>query len=153
MSYTDPEPQPLPALNYYQYQQTRDLGHLRLLAILHYIYGGICIVFSSIFIIHVVLGAMMVRGALGGGANAPPPAFGWIFVAMGSAAILLGWTLGVLVIYSGRCLGRQRYWTFSFVIACIICLSIPLGTALGVFTMVVLLRETVKPLYAAPMPR
>lgn len=63
--------------------------------------------------------------------------------------ILLGWALGILVICSGRFISKQRHWTFSVVIAALMCLSVPLGTVLGVFTLVVLMREPVKQLYRA----
>jgi hypothetical protein len=57
--------------------------------------------------------------------------------------------LGILVICSGRFISKQRHWTFSVVIAALMCLSVPLGTVLGVFTLVVLMREPVKQLYRA----
>ena len=44
-------------------------------------------------------------------------------------------------------LKKRQKRTFSFVIACICCMNIPLGTALGVFTLVVLSRQSVKAIY------
>jgi len=41
---------------------------------------------------------------------------------------------------------HTRYW-FAFVMACIECLFIPFGTILGVFTIIVLSRESVKTLF------
>ena len=38
--------------------------------------------------------------------------------------------------------------TDRFVVACILCLNVPIGTALGVFTILVLVRPTVKDLFA-----
>ena len=47
----------------------------------------------------------------------------------------------------GRALARRtRYW-FVFVIACIECLFMPFGTILGVFTLIVLSRESIKNLF------
>ena len=102
------------------------------------------------FLIHVVLGIVMLANpaAMSSPGQPPPPAgIGWLFVVLGSAAVLVGWTLGGLTIYSGRCINRRRHHTFSLIMAGINCLSIPLGTALGVFTFIVLLRPTVKAQY------
>ena len=83
-----------------------------------------------------------------------PPAFlGYMLVAVGSVAVLLGWTIGALLIYSGRCLARRTRRVFSMVVAGVSCLQVPLGTILGVFTLVVLQRPTVQALYAAEGPR
>lgn len=142
-----PPPQPLP------YESTgylygRDLGHLNLLAVFHYVLGGLVILCACIPIIHVVLGVLIISGGLPSGSGSPPPqAIGWLFVGIGLAIILLGWALGILVICSGRFISKQHHWTFSVVIAALMCLNVPLGTVLGVFTLVVLMRESVKQLY------
>jgi hypothetical protein len=36
---------------------------------------------------------------------------------------------------------------FSFILACIECLSMPFGTILGVFTIIILSKDSVKALY------
>ncbi len=72
-----------------------------------------------------------------------PREAGLFFVAVGSFAVLLGWTFGILTILSGKMIGRLKHRTFSLVIAGLNCLSVPFGTALGVCTFIVLLRENV----------
>jgi hypothetical protein len=107
--------------------------------------------FSSIFIVHIVIGILMINGGFASsGPNPPPPALGWLFVGLGSLAILFGWTFGILAIISGRFIRSRRHWMFSLVIAGLLCLSVPLGTVLGVFTLIVLLRDSVKSLYGLP---
>jgi len=125
----------------------RDLEHLRLLAIFHYVLGGLGALSGCIFIIHIVLGALMASGSLPLGPGGPPPAFGWVFIGMGVAVMLWSWTAAALTIAGGRCLSRQRYYVFCFVVACLSCLSVPLGTVLGVFTIVVLCRPSAKALF------
>jgi hypothetical protein len=123
-----------------------DDQHLRLLAIFHYIWGGLTATASSLGLIHVTLGIVMLvnPGVLASPRQPPPPAFmGWMVLLLGAAIALIGWTLGALTIYSGRCISRRRHRTFSLVMAGINCLSVPLGTALGVFTFIVLLRPPV----------
>ena len=72
-----------------------------------------------------------------------------VFLFMGSCATLFGWTFGVLTILSGRYIAQRRRRMFSMVIAGINCASFPLGTLLGVFTFIVLLRPSVKAMYPA----
>jgi len=45
-------------------------------------------------------------------------------------------------------LSRRKGYSFALVIACIECLFVPFGTILRVFTIVALLRESVKELFA-----
>ena len=146
---SSPPPQPL-AYDPAAYLYARDLNHLNLLGLFHYVYGALTMLFSSIFIIHIVMGIMMVNAAMGRGqgrAQDPPPAFGWLFIGLGSGAVLIGWSLGILAIFSGHFLRHRRHWMFSIVIAAIACLWVALGTVLGVFTLVVLMRESVQALY------
>lgn len=150
---TDPAPEPLPEPLPYATpaQVNADSEHLRLLAIFHYILGGMFMLFSSCALIHVGLGiAMIVDPSLFQTApgSPPPPAFtGYIFAAMGSAVIVMGWTIGGATIYSGRCIARQRHRLFSCIVAGVNCLSIPFGTILGIFTLIVLCRPSVKGMY------
>jgi hypothetical protein len=79
----------------------------------------------------------------------PPPAFlGYMFMGIGGGAVALGWLLGGLTIYAGLCIARRRAPVFCQVIAGLNCLHMPLGTALGVFTLIVLNRPSVKALFA-----
>jgi len=72
---------------------------------------------------------------------------GWLFLGIGLFFFLAGEALAICIIMSGRFLARRiRYW-FSFVIACIECVVFPVGTVLGIFTIVVLLRDSVKNSY------
>lgn len=150
------DPEPIPSLPYESlpYPQARDADHLNLLAVFHYIAGGLTLLFACIPIIHVVIGLLMLSGKFNGppGQPGPPPAVGWLFVIIGSVVICFGWTLGLLIIYSGVCIKARRKWMFSVIIAGLMCLNMPLGTILGVFTLVVLLRDSVKRLYEIDVP-
>jgi hypothetical protein len=146
--------QPIPAIPYQPY--SRDAEHLRLLSIFHYVFGALVMAVSCFAIIHIVLGALALRNPgmftpspsatrPAAPAPGPPPAlFGYMFLCLGSGALLLGWTAGALTIYAGRCIARRKHWMFVLVMAGVSCMSVPLGTVLGVFTFVVLLRDSVK---------
>jgi len=78
----------------------------------------------------------------------PPPAeimmfFRW-FIMIFVVWFLIG-AVGNLL--SGLFLRARRHRTFSMVVAAINCLHIPIGTALGVFTFIVLGRQSVRKLY------
>lgn len=135
-------------------QAFQDAEHLRLLSIFHYVLAGITALLGCIFIIHVLMGIVMLsKGFPGGGATPPPPKeAGWLFLVGGSFAILLSWAFAFAIFLAGRWLGERKNWTYCFVIACISCISFPLGTALGVFTILVLQRPSVKGLFGRPVP-
>jgi hypothetical protein len=132
-------------------QQVLDNEHLRLLAIFHYVLGGIMALFACIPIIHVLLGLGMVAfpHAFGEGRKAPPAFLGWLFLVLGSCLITVGWAFAALVVSAGRCIAARKRYMFCFVVACVECLWMPFGTCLGVFTILVLNRPSVKELFAA----
>ncbi len=130
-------------------QQILDNEHLRLLSIFYYVKGGISALFACIPIIHVVLGLVFILAPqIFGHGNDQPPAFlGWLFVILGSFLIFLGWTFAALVVIAGSCIARRKHYTFCFVVACLESLSVPFGTVLGVLTILVLNRQSVKELF------
>jgi hypothetical protein len=67
-----------------------------------------------------------------------------VFVGVGILIMLAVWALAALFGMAGRCLRRRTAYTFCFVMAVIVCSNFPLGTLLGVFTIVTLTRPHVK---------
>jgi hypothetical protein len=133
-------------------KETVDDEQLRLLAIFHYIVGGLILLFSCFAIFYIAFGLVMaINPELLEPPNKkgerPPEFFGYLFAAFGSCFLLIGWILGSLTIYSGRCLQHRRRRLFTLVVAGLNCAWVPVGTALGVFTFVVLFRPSVKELY------
>ncbi len=127
----------------------QDAEHLSLLAIFHYVAAGLTALFACVPFIHLALGIAMIAGGLRG-TNAPPPAVGWLFVIVAAFFIGCGWTLALLIFLAGRRLKRHTAWTFCFVIAVFECLLMPYGTVLGVFTIIVLNRLSVKAMFGQP---
>jgi hypothetical protein len=131
---------------------TKDAEQLKLLATFHYVLAAVGALFACLPLLHVGLGIMMITRpdwmTNGHKASAPPAFFGYFIVAMAAFFILLGWTMAVCTFLSGRYLNQRRRRTFSFVVAAILCVFMPLGTVLGVFTLVVLSKESVIKLYA-----
>ena len=126
----------------------QDEEHLKLLSILHYVWGGLAafgVCFGGLYAI--IGGGIMAFAPQAQGPNGPPAAVGGIFLVIGCFIVLLAGTVSVLTILAGRNLARREGYTFCFVMACLSCLSVPLGTALGVFTIIVLLRPSVKQMF------
>lgn len=59
----------------------------------------------------------------------------------------MGWAGAICTFISGRLLAKRRKRMFSFVMAALLCMFMPFGTVLGIFTIMVLSRESVQRLY------
>ena len=88
----------------------------------------------------------------GHGKDQPPAFLGWLFLILGTSIIVLGWTFAALTVFAGRCISQRKHYTYCMVWACFECLSIPFGTVLGVCTIAVLNRASVKPLFDRSQP-
>ena len=128
---------------------SQDQEHLKILTIFHYVAAGMIALFACIPLIHFFLGLAMATGALGceGG---PESIVGLFFMAGAALFIIAGWALAVLVFFAGRNLSRRTNHTFCMIIAGVECLFMPVGTVLGVFTIIVLSRNSVKALFGQP---
>ena len=129
-----------------------DQHHLNLLSIFHYVLGGMLYVFGLFPVLHFMMGVLMLTGALGADNPEDEAALrilGCMFVLLPIVFVAGAWTLATLVIIAGRKLARHLSYTFCLVIAGIECIFMPLGTILGVFTIIVLSRPGVKSLFTA----
>jgi len=131
---------------------TQDEQHLDLLSVFHYVVAGLTAAFSCMFLVHVVMGITMLTGEFDFGGQAQPKVFAWLFILFPSAFILMGWTLAVCMIAAGVRLKRRTSRTFCLVVAAVECFLMPFGTVLGVFTILVLMKEPVRQLFAANSP-
>ncbi|MDI6783985.1 MAG: hypothetical protein QME64_07825 [bacterium] len=125
---------------------TQDEQHLNLLSIFHYIVGGFAVLFSCIFLIYVGIGIVMLLGMFDS-KNAPPPFMAWFFLLFGSMFMIAGWTLAGFIFAVGRKLKRRVSWMFCLVVAGVECIFSPFGTILGVFTIFILMKDSVKELF------
>ncbi len=136
----------------------RDTEHLKLLSIFWYVSAGLNSIGGCISLFYIGMGAIMLANPEAmasqsntnpNAANQPPPeAIGWMFVGMGGCIMLLSLGMAALAFFTARGLSERRNRTFCMVVAGITCLSIPLGTILGVFTLMVLARPTVAEMFA-----
>ena len=127
-----------------------DLEHLRLLSIFHYVVGGIAALLSLFPVIHLVMGVAMVTGRMDGSEEPGARVVGVFFILFALTFIVCGIGYAVCVILAGRFLARQAHYIFCFVMAAVSCAFVPFGTVLGVFTIIVLSRPSVKALFTRP---
>ncbi len=132
-----------------------DLQHLKLLSIFHYVVGGLSGLFACFPIIHLIIGIICVvaPGTMESSGNPMPALFGWFFIIFAGCFILAGWALAICLIMTGKYLSQRKHYMFCLVMAGIECIFMPFGTVLGVFTIIVLIRPSVKTIfYSNPTP-
>jgi hypothetical protein len=127
-------------------QDLLDAEHLRLLRLGYLIAGFSNAVWALFPLIHVSLGLVMLAGTFPGstGKEAPDARFMVLFfVAIGGTISLMLGAIATLKLITARRLRERRSKTFCLITAGLSCLGLPYGTALGVFTFMVLSRPSV----------
>ncbi len=131
-------------------QRTRDEQHLTTLVVSYYVFAGLTLLIGCAGMLYLVFGVSMVflsDDLLAADPNAPPPGviqlIGGVVAVIGVLVALLQVVSAVLLATTARFLSMRRYRTFCLVVAGLTCLSVPLGTALGVYTFVILTRPDI----------
>jgi len=131
-------------------QRKMDAEHLKLLALFHFIIAGLALAgIGFLFLHYAVMNSLVFNPKLWEGqkGNPPPQEFfhilKWAYAGIGTL-LIIGSIANLL---SGLWIRGRRNRPFSLVIAGINCIQIPFGTALGVFTIIVLMRDSVRELY------
>jgi hypothetical protein len=130
----------------------QDQDQLRLLSILSYAYAGIGVLSAPIPAVFVAIGALLIANpsAFGGGKNAPPAFVGYLFALLGAFAVVMALALAACSFLVGRFLAQRKHRVFCMIVAGANCMHVPMGTALGVFTLIVLSRPSVKAMFVQP---
>lgn len=134
-----------------------DIQHLNILSIFHYVVAGISTLFSLFPIFHLTMGISMLAGGFlspGAEAEAPFPfwLFGLMFTLIPAAIIFFGLVFSGFIAAAGYFLAKRKNHTFCLVMAGVSCIFTPFGTVLGVFSIIVLSRPSVKELFTAIKP-
>jgi len=133
----------------------QDAQYLKLLSIFHYVVGGLAFLCGCLFIFHVVIGIAALSGGdtIWGQFEGPPPIFfGLMFLIMGGGAMIMMWTVGTLLLVAAGYLKQRTHYKFCLVAAAVACLFQPFGMILGIFTIIVLCRHSVKVAFGAAEP-
>ena len=126
----------------------QDENQLKLLEIFHYVAAGITVLVGCLPFIHLAIGIGLQLVPIGDHPAADVPRIvGWILIVIAAILILVFWVLAFVIFLSGRNLRRRQRYMFCMVVAGISCLLIPYGTVLGVFTIIILMRPSVKQIF------
>jgi len=138
---------------YLRNQEQQDAEHLKILSICYYVQAGLTALGACIPVIHLVMGIAMLTGNFSGSAGSTQDQealrmMGGFFVVIAALIILLGWGLAVCNFVVAKRIVRRQSRVLCMVTAGINCLSIPLGTTLGIFTFIVMSRPSVAESFA-----
>lgn len=132
-----------------------DQSHLKILSALHYVWGALgCIgVCGGLF--YIAMGIAFASGAMEGTAptspgDPPTGVIGGVMIVLGLGILALCLTLVILNFMAAGGLANGRRRTLCQVISAINCISIPFGTLLGIFTLLVLARPSVAAYFNRP---
>ena len=125
----------------------QDEEHLRLLSIFHYVVAGISALYIFFILLWMTFGFAFLSLHADPGQHAPPPEIKWIVIVFGTFGILWWLAYAILTCLAGRYLAQRSHYLFCLVMAGIACMFMPFGTALGVFSLIVLTRDSVKGLF------
>ncbi len=108
--------------------------------------GVLTALMACIPLIHLFIG-IAILGSGPAGIDAVPRVVGLLFVILSVIIIAAGWVMAVLIILAGNNLKQRRAYNYCLVIAFLECLIIPLGTVLGIFTILNLTKEPTRELF------
>ncbi len=132
------------------YQEQIDASNLKLLAIFHYISAGLSLLGLLFIIAHyAIMRTVFASPEIWKKSDAPPfdiiGMMKWFYLALGLIAVIFA----IINLLSGLYIQQRKNRPFSLVVAGINCIHMPLGTVLGVFTIVVLIRDSVVRMYSS----
>jgi peptidoglycan biosynthesis protein MviN/MurJ (putative lipid II flippase) len=134
-------------------QQKTDAKHLLLLSIFHFVGAAFAVLGILFLLVHyAIFQAVFANPKMWENSRQGPPPeaivemfklFKWFYLFFGI------WFLasGILNLISGFYIRARKHRMFSLIVAGMNCLHVPFGTALGVFTIIVLTRDSVVEAY------
>jgi hypothetical protein len=135
----------------------KELEQIKTIAIFTFVYAGVSALFAFFPVIHLSIGISMLNGSLFGGSapsdtEFPFNMFALMFTIIPAIMILAGLTYAIALAISGNFLLKKRHYLFCMIMAGISCAFAPFGTVLGIFTILLLQRPSVKELFNYGIP-
>lgn len=128
----------------------RDLKHLKWLSYGFYVMSGLFAFFAVFSLIFLIFGILFLTTDILERSGNPEHAgyiFGTLNILVSIVFISVGLLLAFFTLRAGKNLVRQKNYTFCLVVAIALFLFQPLGMILGVLTIIVLMRDSVKGLF------
>jgi len=116
-------------------------------------YAYSILLLMTTMLVGLIFGAMFFGVMFAGGKHGPPDEakmVGGILGAVFGLVLLFLLVKTVLLFFAGRYVGERSHYTFIFVVAIISMINIPIGTALGVFTVIMLSKDSMKRRFGVP---
>jgi hypothetical protein len=127
--------------------KNRDIIHLNILSGFHYLVG-VYFLLTTLFVSRYVLAGIIAFMRSNGTASPSESFTSWGQVVMISTLVIFMVAMGIAILLAGHYLRKQKARIYCSVIAGIECLAFPLGTLLGVFTLIKLNKDSVNQLFA-----
>lgn len=125
----------------------RDKKHLKRLSQLQILYG-ILNLFISYYFYQTIF--VLVDGYRKDLEETNPEVQVALLIGFGLILFLIGIAILFCIILAGQSLASYENYTLCLVVAIAECLMIPFGTMIGVYTIIILKRDSVKKLFAMP---
>jgi hypothetical protein len=147
-----------------QHATETDLEQLRVLSVLWFVYGGLAAVLCLFGVMLAAAGLAAETVGVGAVAAQGPAQDGWpwnllapigggmFLLFLGGTFAVIGGALAALRILTGLALRRHRNRTLCLVGALLSAMTLPLGTLLGIATLLVVLRPGVENLFLYGYP-
>jgi hypothetical protein len=133
----------------------QDQEHLRLLKIGYYVLSALGAGFTALILVYISVFGVIFTNVIPAQSNnnAPDPKImGLIFLVIAGVVLLAGAGGAFLTFYAAKSIGERKRWTFVVVVAALCCFQFPVGTAIGVCSIMVMTRPSVKALFGQPVP-
>ena len=131
-------------------QARRDAEHLKLVSIFHFILAALGLPGIAFIVLHFAFmrALFMNPETWKNDKGGPPPEILFKLMICGYAfGVIIILTASVLNLLSGLFIRKRRHRMFSIIIGGLNCLQVPFGTLLGVFTILILSRDSVRKIY------
>jgi hypothetical protein len=132
----------------------QDQEHLRLLSIFYYVYAGMVACAACFFglIMAIGIGLLMDPEFLGPRQEDPEEISDLGMTLFCAGTSLAGILYAASLVVAGRSLSQRKHYALCLVLAGFSCMLFPFGTALGVISLIVLVRSSVKGLFDRATP-
>jgi len=125
-----------------------DNEHLRLLTVFHYVNAGLLLMISSVFLLYALMALFMILASFSApGSQGPPLIVGTMMMIITLIPVAFTWSLAAANVWAGRQITNRQNHLRCLIVSAVNCMNIPFGTILGVCSILVLARDSVKSKY------